>query len=971
LGALLAVPAGGAVLARSIYRGGYAGLGEIERAALALSIGLAATTIYLVLLAHAGLFHPVLAGGPGWVVAAVLFATRVIAPGRELARSRRSWLRREPWPAIAAAMAFALPVLYLPGADEPLAVGRDQQLYADFGVRLGREGHFEYSMMARGPGDRALMDGALRREGREPLAIPGVVAEPSPGGLVLVPYLPAGIAAWIAVAWWLGGVALAYATNAFVWPLGLWLAFVLARRPLGSPTAFAACAIVAVLPATFWSAGVTLTEPMGFALGVSLATSLAYARGGLTYAGPLLCLVAGAMIRLDALLLGFAMTLALAVRAWSLPHDREVQAEAASGSGAVVLATCLVFAFYIAWYPSYLDFNRTQAALLAVGLASGVVLARSAGPLGRRLGGTAGLARQAFLLAAIVLVAGFSYGALIRPHLEPFAIIANGTGLDGTRDFREESIHNLAAYVSWPLLVLALGGGVAAMDAFRRHRVRLAGAFVTFGLLVASVLFLAYPQVSPDHPFAIRRFVPVVIPGIAFFACYAVVRILARARGRMAPFAGAAVALLVVPFLVGLPWDALRLAEGRGLSQQIAALAKRLPPDVVVADQEVSALAPDLVLHHERPVVPVNFADSTRAALALAWAAERHAAGVSALLLHRLGQFPVNAELESAPGIVELQRTRLAPTWSPPATEIVTEREVLQLSRVHVLPPTTDRIFGGAPLWGAEETGFLRPEVAPFGTFRWTDGAATIAVPTLPGNEFDRIKVDLFALERPGRATRVEISVNGNVVLSEALPGGISTRIVAAPVGSAEREIVLRISSDTATPRSLGIGSSDQQLGVGVIGLRMLRSGELTADSVGGGTEGFGFRLRPLVDGAPIAIEAHERHVALPLYLSNDGTLPWPTLRESGRIEGAVQVGARWYRQGDRSAVLSDQRWTVELGLHPGDSTTIAARFAPEDRAGRRLPPGRYDLKLGLVRETIAWVAEAVDDASVVAIEVR
>jgi hypothetical protein len=317
-----------------------------------------------------------------------------------------------------------------------------------------------------------------------------------------------------------------------------------------------------------------------------------------------------------------ALTLALAVRAWSLPDDRDVRAEALSGSGAVAVATCLVFAFYIAWYPSYLVFNRTQAVLLAVGRACGVVLARSAGRLGQKLGGTVELGRHAFFPAAILLVLGFWYAALIRPHLEPFAIIANGTGLDGTRDFREESMRNLAHYVSWPMLVLALGGVIAALERARRHVASLPGAFVALALLVASILFLAYPQVSPDHPFAIRRFVPVVIPGVVFFACYAAVRILVRTFGRTEPFAGVAVALLLVPFLVGLPWEALRLAEGRGLSQQIAALARRLPHDVVVADQEVSALAPDLVLLHGRPVVPVNFADSARGALVRAWTAE-------------------------------------------------------------------------------------------------------------------------------------------------------------------------------------------------------------------------------------------------------------------------------------------------------------------------------------------------------------
>jgi len=109
----------------------------------------------------------------------------------------------------------------------------------------------------------------------------------------------------------------------------------------------------------------------------------------------------------------------------------------------------------------------------------------------------------------------------------------------------------------------------------------------------------------------------------------------------------------------------------------------------------------------------------------------------------------------------------------------------------------------------------------------------------------------------------------------------------------------------------------------------------------------------------------------MPLIVANEGAMPWPTLRESGRIDGAVQIGARWYRRGDRTAVLADQRWTLELGLYPGDRTTLAARFAPVDGSGRRFPPGSYDLELGVVRETVGWLPEPPDHAVVVAVDVR
>ena len=127
-----------------------------------------------------------------------------------------------------------------------------------------------------------------------------------------------------------------------------------------------------------------------------------------------------------------------------------------------------------------------------------------------------------------VLVALFIYGAAIRPTLEPFSHFHNGSSLDGTRDFREDSLRNLAVYLSWPMVVAALAGICLSIGRFwasRRNPVRPLALVLA---VVPALLYLWLPQVSPDHPWAFRRFIPIVVPCTILFAAVVVHAIGAR-----------------------------------------------------------------------------------------------------------------------------------------------------------------------------------------------------------------------------------------------------------------------------------------------------------------------------------------------------------------------------------------------------------------------------------------------------------
>ncbi len=84
--------------------------------------------------------------------------------------------------------------------------------------------------------------------------------------------------------------------------------------------------------------------------------------------------------------------------------------------------------------------------------------------------------------------------------------------------YREQILVRLTWFVTPPVALLALLGLVLAARRPDAARMLLFGAILAFG-----VLYTAVPNVAPDLPWATRRFVPAVFPGVALLAGFAAV----------------------------------------------------------------------------------------------------------------------------------------------------------------------------------------------------------------------------------------------------------------------------------------------------------------------------------------------------------------------------------------------------------------------------------------------------------------
>jgi hypothetical protein len=135
--------------------------------------------------------------------------------------------------------------------------------------------------------------------------------------------------------------------------------------------------------------------------------------------------------------------------------------------------------------------------------------------------------------AATFVIGTFFY---LRPHLMTMRANPESGGanyveqvqrflhmtVDPTRSYYEQATRWLSWYLGWGTLALALLGAcwLAYELVAGRRRVWGPAFLVFFGTATAVLL---RPSITPDHPWADRRFVPVVLPGLVLFAIMAVV----------------------------------------------------------------------------------------------------------------------------------------------------------------------------------------------------------------------------------------------------------------------------------------------------------------------------------------------------------------------------------------------------------------------------------------------------------------
>ena len=159
-----------------------------------------------------------------------------------------------------------------------------------------------------------------------------------------------------------------------------------------------------------------------------------------------------------------------------------------------------------------------------------------------------------------------------------------GLPVDPLRTYDELSVSWISWYFGWPTVILGVVGLALLVHTTVRRRDPSLVLPLTAVLMLAT-LYLTRVLIYPDHIWAMRRLLPVVLPGVLIGAAWALARIWGSAparwsRGRQI-VAGVLVAVaLAIPAVVSLPLSIV--VEYGGQRAEVAAVCDVLPPDAAV-----------------------------------------------------------------------------------------------------------------------------------------------------------------------------------------------------------------------------------------------------------------------------------------------------------------------------------------------------------------------------------------------------
>jgi hypothetical protein len=462
--------------------------------------------------------------------------------------------------------------------DEHVVLRRDAGSYALYAQQLADKHQLPIDVQAKRLGGAAVVD-----DPDVVIASPGFYAEGHGNDVTVVPQFLIGAPVWFSVGVWLGGWTGLFVTPAIFLALAIASVAALTAATIGPRWAPLVALATAVTAPVLHAGRSTYSEPVALlALSASLTLLAAATEQGprrperaaqMALLGGLLLGGAG-LVRLDALrevVLLIPVLVVLAVRRQAA--TRPLVIGTAVGLAASALVAVVLARPYLRLVSSSL---LPLVALGVVAVVAGLVVVALVRRRERRPSSRPVASRVAthvatwlpWLFVGLVVLVGVALAT--RPwwlvgHQGPhdpsggsIAVMqaAQGLPVDRTRTYSEHSLTWVVWWIGLAAVLLAWIG--AALAAYRCGRVLARakalppwiGPFVVGSGSI--LLILLRPGITPDHPWADRRLVVSVLPGMLLLATAAVAQLVRLAR-RRAPLPVLAAAVLVGAIAVVLP----------------------------------------------------------------------------------------------------------------------------------------------------------------------------------------------------------------------------------------------------------------------------------------------------------------------------------------------------------------------------------------------------------------------------------
>ncbi len=472
--------------------------------AVATTVGLGVWSLPLLLSMEFGIYRGTVVGLIGWIVTLIglLFLWR-----RRETTETTPRLHSSRW-GLALLVSLGLAAaLYLGWPSENVLPMHDEGMYVNHAVYAAKHGSFHPPYPWPSDADSIFLHASTR--------FPGMFKVD--GSYTF--YFGHLFQAWLAHAYSSFGIGGVFRFNGIIGLLAALVFYGLCRRATSRPVAIVAAFVLAFNTSQIWLARNTLSEMLtqlllwtGLLL---LVQALGDAdRAAAAWAGVLFGL--SAVVRVDSLLiLPLLFVAQLASRVVEPPDKRSTRVWLSLQATAVPGFT-LALLYYPLFSRPYFDVHLPLIKpIVVVTLVSLSLLLVGSTRVTDWL-------RPWLTSRPLMILFGFAalglalYAYFIRP-VTTAPVFGPSTYLEGRRSYAEDSLVNLALYLSFPVVWAGLLGFYLALwITVRRRSPSLMPVLVLVSGL--AVLYLYNPTITPRHFWAIRRFVPVVIPGFVFFA---------------------------------------------------------------------------------------------------------------------------------------------------------------------------------------------------------------------------------------------------------------------------------------------------------------------------------------------------------------------------------------------------------------------------------------------------------------------
>lgn len=765
--------------------------------ALCCALGLVLWLGLLLPLALANHYMPPLVGSTGWL----LVAYGAIS-FRQKPRLLPDFLERDRWFLL---LLLVTAAVYLGFPTQSIYGGRDEGVYANHGIYLATHGRaaIEYPW----PKNLNILFSATWQR--------------FPGFLATIPAMtaqfPIAFSIWLGQAYASVGHHGLFGLNGVLGLLSAAVFYGLARQFMPVAYALAASLLFALNPAQIWIARITLAEIFAQLIIWSgillLVLALKRSNKNLARVGGFLIGVVP-LIRLDGFILLPLLLLAHFLYKILNKAGGDNRNEVWWSSNQVAIPFFILsFVYYVLADPFYYLAHGSIVAPAGIAAAFLLfVLLLLPGSILDYLKNLIG-SRPWLVFFSLVVVALAIYAYWIRPHLGPFSYIP-GLGDGQQRGYRENTLVNLAYYVSLPVVWAAIAGWLLlAWRSFREtHDIALILVWVIVG--GSAMVYLYEPNVSPDHYWAIRRFVPVVIPGFILFAVYAVSRMLTRLPSAYAKLGYGLILLFFVSIFARTDFRLFGVTEYKGIYHQLASLAAKLPEDALILVDGPPLWVTPLYVAFNKKVIPIELTTEAGAATLSSWMdLNRTKEKPIYILLLRTNKNSFPSLPASELNKAQLVYSYVERTIHPLPKVTVEERTEARLLKLNLTTSFLNYAFGGTKSPLIKESGFLGEESNDGGPFRWTAGQAMLEVPV---DKLPR-QIQIKFIAGPLAATKLKILFNGQTVFNEAVGSGEGSKILKLPAMGEGRNVNITLLSDTFTPVQFFPGSMDARvLGIAI-----------------------------------------------------------------------------------------------------------------------------------------------------------